>query len=54
MNGAMKYGDVALGVEAALPAFRPERRPRYGYASLVKTLARRTLNWLYATFKRRA
>jgi hypothetical protein len=52
MNGGMKYGDVALGVEAALPAFRPDRRPRYAYARLVKTLMRRTLIWLYATLKR--
>jgi hypothetical protein len=43
----MKYGEVALGVEAALPAFGPERRPRFGYVRL-----RRTLIWLYAALKR--
>jgi len=43
----MKYGDVALGVEAALPAFRPEQPPRYDCA-----LFRQILNRLYAAFKR--
>jgi hypothetical protein len=47
MNGEMKYGDVALGVEAALPALRPEERCDRGYPSL-----RRTLVWLYAALKR--
>ena len=47
MRNGMKYGDVALGVEAALPAFLPNRRPRFGYARF-----RRTLIWLYAALKR--
>jgi hypothetical protein len=57
MNGGMKYGDVALGVEAALPAFRPDQRPGYGYAHLVQscsvqTSIGRALIWLYAALKR--
>ena len=44
MNGELKYGDVALGVEAALP---PRERPSFGYDHF-----RRTLIWLYATLKR--
>jgi hypothetical protein len=47
MSNGMKYGDVALGVEAALPAFRPDRRREFGYGRL-----RRTLIWLYAALKR--
>lgn len=47
MNGDVKYGDVALGVEAALPAFRPEQRPSYGYARFRQTLIR-----LYAALTR--
>jgi len=43
----MKYGDVALGVEAALPALAPNRRPGFGYARF-----RRTLIWLYAVLRR--
>jgi len=39
----MKYGDVALGVEAALPALRPA----FGYARF-----RRSLVWLCAVLKR--
>ena len=46
MNSGMKYGDVALGVDAALPVFPPER-PGFGYARL-----RRSLIWLYAALKR--
>ena len=49
MNLELKYGDVALGVEAALPTMRPSRPLDYGYARL-----RRTLLWLCAAFKRRA
>ena len=52
MRNGMRYGDVALGVEAALPALYPEQRPRYGYARLVQTFTRRTLIWLYAALKR--
>ena len=47
MNGDMKYGDVALGVEAALPASPPLRRRGYGSARLYRTLI-----WLYASLKR--
>jgi hypothetical protein len=47
MSNGMKYGDVALGVEAALPAFGPDRQPGFGYARF-----RRTLIWLYAALKR--
>ena len=47
MNNGMKYGGVALGVEAALPAVGPERRPGFHYARF-----RRTLIWLYAALKR--
>jgi hypothetical protein len=43
----LKYGGVALGVEAALPALSPDRRPRHVYARF-----RRTLIWLYAALKR--
>jgi hypothetical protein len=46
MSDGLKYGDVALGVEAALP-LRPARRPGFGYARF-----RRTLTWLYAALKR--
>ena len=52
MSNGMKYGDVALGVEAALPALRPDRRPGFGYTRSVLTFTRRTLIWLYAAFKR--
>ena len=47
MTAEMNYGDVALGVEAALPAMLPNRRPNFGYARL-----RRTLSWLCAALKR--
>jgi hypothetical protein len=43
----MKYGDVALGVEAALPALQPSRWPGFGYGRF-----RRNLIWLYAVLKR--
>ncbi len=44
MNGGMKYGDVALGVESALPAcLRPARRIRR---------AQRYLTWLLAVLRR--
>ena len=52
MNGELKYGDVALGVEAALPAPRPLGRKARGYARPVLTSIRRTLIWLYAVLKR--
>ena len=43
MTRGMKYGDVALGVEAALPAaIRPRNR------------AHRLINWLIAVLRRRA
>jgi uncharacterized membrane protein len=47
MNGELKYGDVALGVEAALPALPTRERPAFGYARL-----RRNIIWLYAALKR--
>ena len=47
MSKGMKYGDVALGVEAALPAPWRNRLPGFGYGRL-----RRTLIWLYAALKR--
>jgi hypothetical protein len=47
MSNGLKYGDVALGVEAALPALRPVRQPGCGYARF-----RRTLIWLCAALKR--
>jgi hypothetical protein len=47
MSGRTKYGDVALGVEAALPAPFPEFQPGHGLTRL-----RRTLTWLYAALKR--
>ena len=47
MNGELKYGDVALGVEAALPALRPRERLTCRY-----TRFRRTIIWLYAVLKR--
>jgi len=44
MSGGMKYGDVALGVEAALPArMCPARQTRR---------ARRYLAWLLAALRR--
>ena len=44
MNRGMEYGDVALGVEAALPAFPPDGRPSFGHTRLVRTsLLRRIL-----------
>ena len=44
-TGGIKYGDVALGVESALPAFIwPARR-------LSRT--RRYLSWLIAALRRR-
>ena len=44
MTGGMKYGDVALGVESALPAFiRPARR---------FSRARRYITWLVAALRR--
>ena len=59
MNRGMEYGDVALGVEAALPAFPPDRRPGFGHTRLVRTsclvrtsLMRRTLIWLSTVLKR--
>jgi hypothetical protein len=45
MTGGMKYGDVALGVEAAFPAFRPERHPGR---------VRRFLAWLIEALGHRA
>ena len=51
MNGEMKYGDVALGVEAAMPAFHPYRRRGYGIARIYRIL-HRTLIWLYASLRR--
>jgi len=45
MNGELRYGGVALGVEAALPMQRG--RKTGGYARL-----RRSLSWLYAVLKR--
>ncbi len=47
MNGEMKYGGVALGVEAALPSLPPLERRAGGFARF-----RRTLIWLYAALKR--
>ena len=47
MSNGLKYGDVALGVEAALPAFRPASRPRFGYARFLRTLI-----WLCGALKR--
>ena len=47
MNGDLKYGGVALGVEAALPALLPRERPTFGYPRF-----RRTLIWLYEALKR--
>ena len=52
MNGGTKYGDVALGVEAALPAIRLDQRSGCGYTRLRRTLMRRTLIWFYAALKR--
>lgn len=44
MTGGMKYGDVALGVESALPAAtRPARRRRR---------ARRLIIWLITALRR--
>jgi hypothetical protein len=44
MTGGMRYGDVALGVEAALPALmRPARQARR---------ERRYLAWLLAALRR--
>jgi len=44
MTGGIKYGDVALGVESALPATtRPARR---------RSRARRLLTWLIAALGR--
>ena len=52
MNRGMEYGDVALGVEAALPAFRPDRRLGFGHTRLVRTsFMRRTLIWLSTVLK---
>ena len=42
----MNYGDVALGVECALPA-TARAVPRQGHA-------RRLIDWLIAAFKNRA
>ena len=47
MNGELRYGGVALGVEAALPALAARERWAGGYARL-----RRSLIWLYAALKR--
>jgi len=47
VNDGMKYGDVALGVEAALPALLPDRGPKLAFVRF-----RRTLTWLYAALKR--
>jgi hypothetical protein len=41
MTGGMKYGNVALGVECALPA-----------ASRHRSRARRLITWLIAALKR--
>jgi len=50
MSGGTKYGNVALGVESALPAVtRPAQRPSRGYSGL-----RHLLSWLAAALKRRA
>jgi len=59
MNAEMKYGDVALGVEAALPVLPATQRRSRGYARLVCTrlvctLMHRTLIRLYAALMRRA
>ena len=44
MTGGVKYGDIALGVECALPAFtRPARR---------LDRARRYFTWLMAALRR--
>lgn len=44
MTGGMKYGDVALGVESALPAVtRPARR---------RNRARHLITWLIAALTR--
>ena len=47
MNGDLKYGGVALGVESALPALQPMEHPAGGYACF-----HRNLIWLYAALKR--
>lgn len=47
MNGELKYGGVALGVEAALPHLRLRRRPALAFSRI-----RRTLTCLYAALKR--
>ena len=52
MNGELKYGGVALGVEAALPVLRPRERMAGGYARSVLTSVRRTLIWLFVALKR--
>jgi hypothetical protein len=45
MTGGLKYGDVALGVESALPVAARPARPRSG--------ARRFIRWLVAALMRR-
>jgi hypothetical protein len=47
MNGEAKYGDVALGVEAAMPALNPHPPRGHGLA-----LLHRTLIWLCASLRR--
>ena len=48
MSGGMKYGNVALGVESALPAITlPARRGKRSYGRL-----RRLLGLLVAALKR--
>jgi hypothetical protein len=47
MKRDLKYGEVALGVEAGLPFLIPDSRRRRSCASL-----RRKLTWLYAALKR--
>ena len=42
MTGEMKYGDVALGVECALPAATRHRRHSH---------ARRLITWLIAVLR---
>ena len=46
MTGEMKYGEVALGVESALPAATWPARHR--------SRARRLISWLIAALGRRA
>ena len=52
MNSELRYGGVALGVEAALPAPARREREAVGYARPVLASVRRSLIWLYAALKR--